>query len=183
MPTIKIVPMPGLVTPGPTGPQGPTGSTGPTGALGPTGAQGPTGSTGPAAQFPNSINWTPVLSGTGFSQSSNAATGTYTRFGNLVFTNLNVPFSSATSFGTGQYSVTLPFASAKHTDIIGGSLHDTSTGRFYTIKGHLDENTLTMSIWYISGTGLDDGLDYNSPFLLDTTDLFHMSFTYEAVSL
>lgn len=180
MPTIKIVPMPGISLPGPTGPQGPQGNTG---SSGPTGPTGPTGATGPAAQFPNSVNWTPVLSGTGFVQTSNSSTGNYTRMGNIVFAHMNVPFTNVSNFGTGQYSVTLPFPSLRHSDVIGGSLHDTSTGRFYTIKGHLDENTSTMSLWFISGTGLDDALDYNSPFLLDSTDLFHMSFTYEAEAL
>jgi hypothetical protein len=171
MPIVKIVPMPGVSTPGPQGPQGPQG------------IQGPAGQDGADATFPSSQPWTPVLSGTGFSRSSNPSQGTYTRVGNIVFTNLSVPFTSVTNFGTGQYSVTLPFPSARHSDVIGGSLHDTSTGRFYTVKGHLEENSNLMSIWYISGTGLDDAVDYNSPFSLDTTDLFHMSFVYEAEAL
>jgi hypothetical protein len=179
MTVVKIVPMPGLSVPGPAGP---TGQTGPAGPAGPAGQQGIQGEPGQSI-VPNSGIWTPVVSSNGFSESSNVGEGNYNRVSNLVFANMYVPFSQVTSFGTGQYSVTLPFNSLRHSDVIGGSLHDTSTGRFYTIKGHLEENSNVMSLWYISGTGLDDGFDHNSPFLLDTTDLFHMSFVYEAVPL
>ena len=46
MPTIKIVPMPGVSVPGPTGPQGPRGYQGDTGLTGP---QGPAGDPGDSA--------------------------------------------------------------------------------------------------------------------------------------
>jgi hypothetical protein len=176
MTVVKIVPMPGAAVEGPRGLAGPAG---PQGIQGNQGIQGIQGEPGESIT-PNTGTWTPLVSGTGFSQSSNTATGNYNRVVDLVFVNMNVPFSNVTSFGTGQYSVTLPFDSMRHTDVIGGSLHDTSTGRYYTIKGHLENGSNVMSLWYISGTGLDDPLDYNSPFLADTTDLFHMSFVYEA---
>ena len=165
MSVVKIVPMPGISVPGAIGAQGPT---------------GPQGEPGQDI-VQESDTWTPVVSGTGFVQSSNPATGTYNRIVDLVFVNLNVPFSNVTNFGTGQYSVTLPFNSVRHADLIGGSLHDTSTERYYTIKGHIEANSNQMTLWFISGTGLDNAVDYNSPFLIATADLFHMSFVYEAV--
>lgn len=190
MPTVKIVPFPGV--PGPTGPQGPrgyqgetglTGAQGPTGATGATGPMGATGPTGPAATFADPVSWTPVVTGTGFAQSSNPANGNYIKYGKLVYVNLYIPFTNVTNFGTGQYSVNLPFEPAYHTDVFGGSIHNTGNPtQHYSLKGHLTENSSTMSLWYISGTSLDQPFNHAAPITLNNTDAFHMSFMYEAVA-
>lgn len=164
MPTVKIVPFPG--------------APGPQGEPGPAGPQGPAGT---AASFPAPISWTPVLSATGFTQSANPATGNYIKYGRIVHVNLNVPLNNVTNFGTGQYSITLPFTSYQHTDIWAGTIHDTNTGSFYSIKGHIDANSSVMTLWYLSTISKDEPFDFNSPFTLDNTDLFHMSFAYETV--
>jgi hypothetical protein len=133
-----------------------------------------------ASQFPEPVAWIPVLSGTGLTQSSNPATGTYMKYGRMVVVDVNVPFSNVTNFGTGQYSLTLPFPSARHTDIFGGTLHDVSANDFYTIKGHADEGESKTTLWYLSGATKDEIFKYNTPVILNTTDFFHMSFIYEA---
>lgn len=192
MPTIKIVPMPGLSVPGPIGSQGPTGPTGPTGltgATGPTGSTGPvgaTGATGPQGvpgqdlTFPSPVSWTPVLSANGFSQTSNPATGTYLKYGKVVVVNLSVPFANVSNFGLGQYSLTLPFPASQHADVVAGSIHNTGSPTYhYTLKGHLEPGSSSMSLWYIGGASRDEVFDYNSPIILNTTDLFHMHFMYE----
>lgn len=131
----------------------------------------------------NSTPWTPVISGTGFTQTSNPATGNYYNIGNMVFVNLYIPFTNVTNFGTGQYSVNLPLNAARHTDIYGGSIHNTgSPTTFYSIKGHLEPNSNSMSLWYISSTALDQPITHAAPITLNVTDLIHMSFIYEAAS-
>lgn len=197
--TIKIVPFPGST--GPTGPAGPAGPAGPTGATGSTGAQGPSGDSAYdvavangfvgteqewldslAVTFPQPVSWTPVVSSANgdFVQSSNNATGSYIKHGKIVFVHLDVPFSNVTNFGTGQYSVSLPLPASHHTDLYAGTLHDTSTSTFYTIKGHHDqEGTAVMTLWYQSLTTKDAEFDVNSPFDLSTEDKFHMDFYYE----
>lgn len=165
MPVVKIVPMPG-----------PEGQRGLQGVPGPQGPQGEPG----VFQFPTPVSWTPVVSGTGFSQTSNPATGTYLNYGPMVVVNLLVPFTSVTDFGTGQYSVTLPFAAKQHADVFAGSIHNTGpTTDHYSLKGHLTAGSSTMTLWYISGTSRDEPFDHNSPITLNTTDLFHMHFIYE----
>jgi hypothetical protein len=169
---------------GPTGPTGAAGATGPTGAAGatgPTGAAGATGPTGPAMSFPNPVSYTPIWSGTGLTQSSNLATGSYFDYGRMVVVQITVPMTNVTNFGTGGYSVTLPKPSATHTDGWGGTIHDTSTGNFYSIKAHLEVGSNVATLWYISGAGQDEVFDYNSPFNLATNDLFHINFIYDAV--
>ncbi len=190
MPTVKIVPFPGHL--GPTGPQGPrgyqgeTGLTGAQGPAGPTGAQGATGPTGPqgepgpALSFPEPVAWTPVLSATNFAQSSNPATGHYMKYGKMVVCRLNVPFSNVTNFGTGLYSINLPFPVSHHMTIDSGTLHDVDTNSFYSLRGHVENAGQSfMTLWYQSLVTKDAEFDFNSPFLLSTADYFHFDFIYE----
>lgn len=170
MPTVKIVPFPGV--PGATGATGATGSTGP---------QGPQGEPGADAEFGTQQSWTPVISSANgdFVQSSNAATGSYVKNGLLVHVNINVPFTNVTNFGSGIYSVSLPFPTTYHGGMHGGTLHDTSSSSFYTLKGHYEAGATTMTLWYQSVVTKDAEFDNNSPVELDTTDLIHFEFTYE----
>lgn len=152
-------------------------------ARGEQGPQGPQGETG-GAVFPSSETFTPVWSGTGLAYSGGTS-GDYTVFGNQVFVNVNVLFSGVTAFGTGQYSVTLPFTAAKHQDVFAGSVHDQSVMQHWSIKGHLTADSNVMTLWYLSAQGnklRDDPFKYNDPITLDTTDQFHLSFNYEKVA-
>lgn len=133
-----------------------------------------------ATAFPSPVSWTPVVSGAGFTQTSNPATGTYLKYGTMVVVNLFVPFSNVTSFGTGQYSVTLPFTAKQHADVFAGSIHNVGpTVDHYSLKGHLSTGSQSMTLWYISGSSKDEPFKSNAPINLNTTDLFHMHFIYE----
>ena len=166
MAVVKIVPMPGAT--GPAGPQGPTGPTGPAGLDGAT------------ATFENVSAWTPVLSGQGLVQGQNLATGTYLQMGKLAYVTMLIPFSNITDFGIGQYSVTLPFAAARHADVYAGSLHVTNTEDYYSVKGHHEAGEDFMSLWCLSlSAQKDEPLKNSIPVTLQTDDLIHLSFLYE----
>lgn len=127
----------------------------------------------------NSFNTT--WSGTGLTYSSDPITiSTYIKIGNLVIVQYDVSCANVTNFGTGQYSLTLPFQSKYHTDVFGGSIHDVNPSGtdHYSIKGHLTANSNTVTIWNIGSSGKDEPIDHNSPFVLTTADKFHMSFSY-----
>lgn len=125
-------------------------------------------------------NYAPVWSGTGLTFTGVPATGSYIKIGNLIQVQISVDFDNVTNFGTGQYSLTLPFASKYHTDVFGGSVHDVVNQGVdhYSIKGHLSAGSNIMTIWDVSSAGKDEPFDHNSPFVLSTADLFHMSFSY-----
>ena len=209
--TVKIVPFPGSQGPiGPTGPEGPAGATGATGATGPAGPTGATGATGAsgysaydvavsngfvgteqewldslAVTFPDPVAWTPELSSANsdFSQVSNPSTGTYMKYGKMVVVSLNISFANVINFGTGNYRINLPFPAANHMDLYAGTLHDTDTSSFYTIKGHIDSaGQQFATLWYQSLTTKDAEFDSNSPVVITNQDFFHMNFIYEAVS-
>jgi hypothetical protein len=100
--------------------------------------------------------------------------------GSVVTVQIDVGFTNVSNFGTGQYFLTLPFASRYHTDIYGGSVHNVTVSGtdHYSLKGHLSPSSSTMSIWDMASASKDEPMDHNSPFVLTTNDKFHMSFTY-----
>ncbi len=125
-------------------------------------------------------SYTPTWSGTGLAFTGTPATGYYIKIGNFVQVQINVDFDNVSNFGTGQYSLTLPFPSKYHTDVYGGSVHDTVNQGVdhYSLKGHLSDNSSTFTIWNIKSSAADEPFDHNSPINLTTADLFHMSFSY-----
>lgn len=125
-------------------------------------------------------SYSPVWSGTGLTFTGTPATGSYVKIGNMVLVQIDVVFTNVTSFGTGQYSLTLPVASMYHTDVYGGSVHDiTNQGvDHYSIKGHLLAGSSSFTIWNIKSSAADEPFDHNSPFVLETVDRFHMNFSY-----
>jgi hypothetical protein len=124
-------------------------------------------------------SYSPTWSGTGLTFTGTPATGSYIKIGNLVTVQIDVLYTTVTNFGTGQYSLTLPFASKYHTDVYGGSAHDTApTLRHYSLKGHLSPSSSTMTLWQHAGSGADEPMDFNTPINADVADKFHMSFSY-----
>lgn len=124
-------------------------------------------------------SYSPVWSGTGLTFTGTPVTGSYIKIGNLVTVQIDVLFNTVTNFGTGQYSLTLPFSSKYHTDVYGGSIHDVNaTVDHYSIKGHLSPTSSNFTIWNIKSNSSDEPFDHNSPFVLTTNDKFHMSFSY-----
>ena len=124
--------------------------------------------------------YAPVWSGTGLVYTGTPTTGTYIKIGNLVTVQIDVVFTNVSNFGTGQYSLTLPFESKYHTDVFGGSIHKIVNQGIdhYSIKGHLSDNSSTFTIWAIGSNAADQPFDHDSPVNIDNDDRFHMSFTY-----
>lgn len=124
-------------------------------------------------------SYNPVWSGTGLTFTGTPATGSYVKIGNFILVQIDVLFTTVTNFGTGQYSLTIPFASKYHTDVFGGSIHDVNaTVDHYSIKGHLSPSSSSMTVWNLKSSAQDEPFDHNSPFVLTTNDKFHMSFSY-----
>jgi hypothetical protein len=121
-----------------------------------------------------------VWSGTGLTFTGTPVTASYIKIGNLVQVQIDVDFTNVTNFGSGQYSLTIPFNSKYHTDVYGGSVHDVVNQGVdhFSIKGHLTDSSTAMTIWSIGSSSKDEPFDHNSPFNLATADRFHMSFSY-----
>lgn len=152
----------------------------PRGEQGPQGATGATGATGPAFT-PTEVSYT-VSGGTSGTQPTFTGSpmfyGSYMLVGDLVNWRINVEFDNITSFGTGQYYVSLPFDAKYGTMFRGGCLHRASNGDQYSIGGHVLPGESQLTLWYIGSNGHDELFDHNSPYTLTTADSFHISGTY-----
>jgi len=124
-------------------------------------------------------SYSPVWSGTGLNYTNTPATGSYIKIGNFIQVQIDVIYTGVTNFGSGQYSLTLPFASKYHTDVYGGSAHDTLPNlKHYSLKGHLIPSSTTMTLWQHAGNSEDVPMTGGVPFNATTADKFHMSFSY-----
>lgn len=105
-------------------------------------------------------------------------TGSYTAFGNLCHFQIDVDFDNITSFGSGQYYLTLPFASEHAFLLRDGCLHDTSGNDQYAISGHVDEGSDVLWLHGTASNGRDVPFTYNVPVTLAVADNFHIAGVY-----
>jgi hypothetical protein len=108
--------------------------------------------------------------------------GSYTRFGDMVYFDIQVNFANILTFGTGQYYLTLPYDSKNEVKFSDGCLHDVSTNRDYQIRGALlaNSNVLKLSTTGVDGQKIYDA-DFTStdPVTLVSADFFHIAGIYE----
>lgn len=143
-------------------------------------AKGEQGEPGDLDTGTTTINsYSPIWAGTGLSFTGTPTFGEYVKIGNLVQVQIDVEFDNVTDFGTGQYSLTLPFASKYHTDVYGGSVHKVNSEiSHYSLKGHLSPSNNVMTVWAVGSNAVDQEFDHNSPVNLTVVDKFHMAFSY-----
>jgi hypothetical protein len=92
------------------------------------------------------------------------ATASYTMIGTICFFRVYVDFNGYTNLGTGQYQITLPFASVSTMTQRSGHLHNESTSSLYHIAGIVDsESSDTVMKFYYSGSTTDLAWKYNTP--------------------
>jgi hypothetical protein len=102
-----------------------------------------------------------------FAIGGGAVTASYVLQGLICHFRVNVQFSNTTTYGTGQYQITLPFPAVATTSIRGGSLHMT-TGTGAPSKFHIaaitdiTEGASLMKLYYFSTT-TDLDWKYNTP--------------------
>lgn len=167
---------------GEQGEQGIQGEPGPQGEQGIQGEQGPAGESGVSGETSFVVNGgttetPPIFNG------DPLFSGSYIRIGDLVHFQIQVDMDNITNFGSGQYFVELPFNAKYGYQVREGCLHDISTGRQYSIGGHVYANNNQLLLSFTDSNGQDAAFDYNSPVTLSTADNFHISGSYIAVSL
>lgn len=117
----------------------------------------------------------PVFSGPGI-------TGTYNRFGNMVHFAIEVDFTNITSFGTGQYYLTLPYDSLATYMFRDGRLQKVVGPINYHISGSVQTGSNQLLLWSSDkvASGVQDVAFTSSfPATLTTADNFHIAGTYE----
>jgi len=110
-------------------------------------------------------------------------TGSYMKIGNLVHFQIQVDMDNITSFGTGQYFVSLPFPAKYPYKFREGCLHDISASRDYEIGGHVLANSTELLLSSVDSQGnstFDVVFTSTSPITIAVADNFHVSGTYIA---
>jgi len=133
----------------------------------------------------NSIPFTVVKGTTGTQLTFNGAplfTGSYTRWGNMCHFQIDVDMDNITNFGTGEYYVDLPFNASHPYQFRDGCLHDISTGRNYSISGHVAIGQKRLYLFTTDSQGnraFDAAFTSTVPVTLAVADNFHIAGTYE----
>jgi hypothetical protein len=107
-------------------------------------------------------------------------TGTYTLLDTLCHFAVDVDMDNITSFGSGQYYVTLPFPAKRNYIFRDGCIHDISSDKQYSVSGHVLAGSNQLILFSTSSNGQDVPFTFNTPFGLNVADNFHLAATYEA---
>lgn len=108
-----------------------------------------------------------------------AITSSYNRFGNMVHFSVRVDFTLVTSFGTGQYYITLPYDTRVRYTFANGHFFDTSAGKSFNFVGECDASSNQVWLFYIGPNGQMEPFTSTNPAVLTTQDYFDISGTYE----
>jgi hypothetical protein len=106
-------------------------------------------------------------------------TGSYTKIGNLCHFQIDVDMDNITSFGTGQYYMTLPFPAEHNYLVSDGCLHDISANDQYSVMGHVVAGSSELRLLSIASNGKHVPFTHNVPVTLAVADNFHVAGTYE----
>jgi hypothetical protein len=146
------------------------------------GIQGVKGDKGDTGNIGDVISFDSVWSGTGLTPTNRVGSGTYIKSGRFVHFQIQVSTTGVTNFGSGQYSLTLPFAPATDYVFRDGGIHDISTGKHYSISADAETGSTTMTLWHTSTGGLDEVFDRAKPINLAVGDYYYISGTYISAS-
>ena len=107
--------------------------------------------------------------------------GRYMRIGNTVWWHVEINFEGVTFDSTSELWTTIPFEAAMHTDSAAGSLHDVSSNKTHGIKGHYEQYSKRLQLFYVNNVLEDTAMTSNDPVTLSTQDYLHICGWYEAV--
>lgn len=151
MPTVKIVPFPGVA--GPTGPQGATGATGPQGEQGP-------------GAFPEIITYQPKNGPYGGDESQWQTSGNiqaqYSIGGKLVNFTIHSDGFPTINWENSQVGIELPKTTVSPSTFFG-SIQGPNDNK-YLIVAFASSGTNRMSLYYMNSTGLLDMITPDTPF-------------------
>jgi hypothetical protein len=105
-------------------------------------------------------------------------TSQYIKIGKLVHFEHQVDFDNITSFGTGQYYMTLPFPSAQPMHFREGCLHDIGGEDQFQISGHVAAGSDILYLFFAQSAAQDEPFTSTAPVTLQTNDNFHISGMY-----
>jgi hypothetical protein len=149
--------------------------------IGPTGATGPTG----AAGSPSVSAYTPVFSAVSSPPTAGLSSGTFTTAGRNIFFEARVNFATASSFGTGQYSITLPVLPSSlsgHSftgviDVTGDGTTNRQIVAYATSPG-----SAVLNLWFLGSDSALTAVTGTGPVTLTTNSRIYINGSFIANS-
>ena len=93
---------------------------------------------------------------------------------------MNFNLSNVSNFGTGQYTITLPFASKYDMILSSGHVHSANKDDDYGIHAELSAGSIIATLVYTANGGKDEPFTNIKPKSLTVNDDFHISGSYIA---
>lgn len=121
-----------------------------------------------------------VVSGTVPNIGNGSIVGRYQQIGKTVHLAVKMTFGATTTFGSNQWTLTLPVSSllTNAPQLIFGRIFDTSAPNAYMALAHLTDGTkMTLEA---QGVGETDGMAQGNPITYAAGDFVHFQGTYEA---
>ena len=120
------------------------------------------------------------LDATGLVYTDNPVTfANYVKLGPMCFVRIRVDNTHITNFGTGAYTLTLPFPAVEHMAVLGGMFHDANTGKRHMIMGQVEQGSNILYLYTLNGVVEMIELDHNHPFIQKVEDFWHIEGWYE----
>lgn len=105
-----------------------------------------------------------------------AVIGKYCLIGDLVYFEVRINLTNVVNFGTGQYTLTVPYAPLTNQAFRNGGLHQNSN--HYAIMLDVPTNSTVGKFYYNGSNGQDQPMTKNDPHVLTTSDFFYVSGLY-----
>lgn len=103
----------------------------------------------------------------------------YVKLGPMCYIRIRVDNTHITNFGTGAYTITLPFPAVEHMGLIGGMYHDDNTGKRHMIMGQVEQGSNVLSLYALNNQVEMQVFDHTHPVTQAVADFWHIEGWYE----
>lgn len=126
------------------------------------------------------VNFESDLDATGLTYTNNPVVqANYTKVGDMCFIRIRVENTHITNFGTGAYTLTLPFPAVEHMGLYGGMYHDDNTGKRHMIIGQVEQGSNILSLYALDNQVEMSPVNYTTPVVQAVEDFWHIEGWYE----
>ncbi len=120
------------------------------------------------------------INATGLVYTNNPVTfAKYVKVGPMCFIRIRVDNTHVTNFGSGAYTLTLPFPAVEHMGVFGGMYHDVSTGKKHMIMGQTEQGNIILSLYSLNNQVEMQEVNHNHPVTQNAADYWHIEGWYE----
>jgi hypothetical protein len=110
------------------------------------------------------------------------AFGTHTKYGQNVTVDIKISLTNVSNFGTGQYSVTLPFLPLSSSNFVFNGILQTSSSIHKIVGYNTAGGSATLNLYYLGTNGIGTNLTGTAPVTLTSADVITLNGSYISIS-